>query len=71
MLTHAAGVALDGCRNIFRREKTPRERSFEHKLAMFAEEQKENRIMIGRSLSFGLLLFCVGLVMTLVYILLI
>ena len=71
VLTHAAGVALDGCRNIFRREKTPRERSFEHKLAMFAEEQKENRIMIGRSLSFGLLLFCVGLVMTLVYILLI
>lgn len=73
-LTHAAGVVVDGSRNVLNRtfcKKHPKEIFFEHRLAMFAEEMKENHIMIGRSLSFGLLLFCVGLVMTLIYILLI
>ena len=74
VLTHTVGVLMDDGKKVvnrtFRRKK-PIQISFEHKLAMFAEELKENHTMIGRSLSFGLLLFCIGLLMTLIYMLLI
>lgn len=74
VLTHTVGVLMDDGKMLanrtFRRKK-PIQISFEHKLAMFVEELKENHTMIGRSLSFGLLLFCLGLLMTLVYMLLI
>ena len=74
VLTHTVGVLMDDGKMLanrtFRRKK-PIQISFEHKLAMFVEELKENHTMIGRSLSFGLLLFCLGLLMTLIYMLLI
>lgn len=49
------------------RRKNPRKRNYEHKLALIHEEWRENSMMITRSMSFGLLLFCVGLVLTVAY----
>ncbi len=72
-LTHAAGVLLDGSKKALNRtvcRKRPIQVSFEHRLAMLEKEQSENNVMIGRSLSFGLLLFCLGLLFTLLYMLL-
>ena len=43
--------------------------SYVHKIAVKYTELVENNVIIGRSLSFGLLLFCIGLSLTLVYIL--
>lgn len=43
---------------------------YEHVLAMKSEEISENNRIIGRSLSFGLLLFGVGLALTLIYLIL-
>lgn len=71
--THAAGVLLDGVKKALNRtvcRKRPIQVSFEHRLAMLEKEQSENNVMIGRSLSFGLLLFCLGLLFTLLYMLL-
>ena len=73
-LTHAVGVLLDGGKNLLNRtlrRKRPIQISFEHKLALFSEEWRENHTMIGRSMSFGLLLFCLGFLLTLIYMLLI
>ena len=41
--------------------KHPRNVDYDHKFAMFHEEWAENSTMIARSMSFGLLLFCIGL----------
>ena len=73
-LTHAVGTLLDGGKNLLNStlcRKRPIQISFEHRLALFSEEWKENHTMIGRSMSFGLLLFCLGFLLTLVYMLLI
>lgn len=74
VLTHTVGVMMDDGKKLLNRtfyKKHPIQTSFEHKLAMFLETVKENHTMIGRSLSFGLLLVCIGLLMTLIYMLLI
>lgn len=74
VLTHAVGGFLDWVKQVLNRtfrRKRPIEISFEHKLAMLLEQAKENNTLIGRSLSFGLLLFCIGLLMTLAYMLMI
>lgn len=47
--------------------KNPSEKDYVHILAVKNEELKENNRIITRSLSFGLLLFCIGLCMTLIY----
>lgn len=71
--THILGAALDFLRKIKRkilRQKAPEhETSYEHKLAMQREKFMETNAIIQRSLSFGLLLFYVGLVFTLIYLL--
>ena len=71
--THILGAALDFLRKIKRkilRQKAPEhEISYEHKLAMQREKFMETNAIIQRSLSFGLLLFYVGLVFTLIYLL--
>lgn len=70
--THAVGTVLDGGKRVLNRtirKKHPVKVSFEHRLAMLSEEIRENNTMISRSLSFGLLLFCIGLVCTLLYML--
>lgn len=73
-LTHAVGVILDDGKEALNHtlyKNHPIQGSAEHKLAMLSEEQKENNLMISRSLSFGLLLFCLGLLFTLIYMLVI
>ncbi len=44
----------------FRRKK-PAAVDYDHKFALLHEEWAENRTLIARSMSFGLLLFCIGL----------
>lgn len=71
-VTHTLGVILDDgnllINKLFRKKK-PVKVSFQHKLAMLNEELEENNTIIGRSLSFGLFMFCMGLVLTLGYML--
>ena len=69
-LTHLAACiasAFERLGNLILRRKNPRKRDYEHKLALLYEEYQENSMMIGRSMSFGLLLFCVGLILTVAY----
>lgn len=40
-----------------------------HKFAIYYDTYSENRFIIARSMSFGLMLFCLGLVATVVYVL--
>lgn len=63
--THMVGGFLDGVEGMLHKET-----DFEHKLAMAHEDFSENSMIIGRSLSFGLFMACVGLILTLLYLLL-
>ena len=54
--------------NITWRRKRPADKDYVHILAVKSEVIRENTTIIGRSLSFGLLLFCAGLCLTLIYI---
>ena len=47
----------------------PKKRDFEHWFALKYASFKENAGFIGRSLSYGLILFCIGLCVTLIYLL--
>jgi len=71
--THLLGMCMDWFRCIKRKllhqNKPEHEVSYEHKLAMQREKIMETNTIISRSLSFGLLLFYVGLVCTLIYLL--
>lgn len=42
---------------------------FVHELAMIDLEWRENKVVLSRTLSFGLLLFCIGFILTAVYLL--
>lgn len=71
-ITHMLGCFVNslqrmGNATIWR--KKPKNVDYEHKYAMINEEWSEERTIIGRSLSFGLLLFCVGLIITVIYVL--
>lgn len=71
-LTHVVGMEMDYFVHLLNRtvwKKNPRKEEYEHRLAMKHEELAEDRTIIGRSLSFGLLLFCTGLILTLIYLL--
>lgn len=50
--------------------KHPVERDYVHVLAMRNAERKQNNIVIERSMSFALLLLCVGFTLTLLYLIL-
>lgn len=71
--THLLGFVLDWVCSVKRRilhQPIPEhDISYEHKLAMQREKIMETNTIISRSLSFGLLLFYVGLVCTLIYLL--
>lgn len=70
LLTHLAACTasfFEGLCNLLLHRKAPKKRDFEHKLALVHEEWSENAMMIARSMSFGLLLFCVGLILTVAY----
>ncbi|MDE7269098.1 MAG: sodium:proton antiporter, partial [Acetatifactor sp.] len=71
-LTHMAGCVGNelqrlGNRSVWR--KNPRNVDYEHRFALIYQEWEEDSLIIGRSLSFGLLLFCVGLLLTVIYLL--
>lgn len=71
--THVVGVVLDWIRHkkrrILRQPEPEYETSYEHRLAVQREKIMETNAIIQRSLSYGLLLFYVGLVFTLIYLL--
>jgi hydrogenase-4 component B len=72
VFTHACGKVLNFFQNISNRtwrRKNPAQRDYVHILAVKNTELKENNLIISRSLSFGLLLVCIGLCLTLIYIL--
>ena len=52
------------------RKEAPRHRDYVHLAAAKYDEVRENSLLIQRSLSFGLLLFALGLVLTLAYLIL-
>lgn len=69
-LSHMCAVIADFFQtlgNMTFRRKQPKHVDYDHKFAMFHEEWAENNAMITRSLSFGLLLFCIGLIFTVAY----
>lgn len=71
-ITHVAGMQMDRLTHILNLtlwKKAPHEEGYEHKLAMKHEELTEDNTIIGRSMSFGLLLFSAGLILTLIYLL--
>ena len=71
-LTHVGGCFANGVEQIFNAtiwRKHPRKVDYEHMYALMYKEWSEEQTIIGRSLSFGLLLFCVGLIITVVYLL--
>lgn len=71
-LTHAAGCAANGLQRLSNRtfrKKCPGNVDYEHRFALIHEELSEDSRIIGRSLSFGLLLFCAGLLLTVIYLL--
>lgn len=73
VITAALGHVLNGFQwlsNHTWKRRFPTRREYVHLLAMKHARIKEDGYIIRRSLSFGLLLFCLGLGLTLVYILL-
>lgn len=69
-ITHGLGILANGLERaanavIFR--KHPKKVDYEHKYAMIYQELSEVGTIIGRSMSFGLMLFCIGLIITVVY----
>lgn len=59
--------AFQAIGNLTWRRQNPVHRDYVHLAAMKGEEIRETNLLIQRSLSFGLLLFCVGLALTLLY----
>lgn len=61
---------LQGIGNATWNRSDPKHRDYVHLVAVKREEWLESNRIIQRSLSFGLLLFCIGLCLTLIYIIL-
>lgn len=71
--TKKMGAFLNRLQNLGNKtinKTTPKSINYQHTLAMRLDKLNENRYIIARSLSFGLLLVCLGLCATLVYIIL-
>ena len=72
-MTHAVGTFLNKLERLFNFtiwRNHPHKKDFEHDLVLKVSSFKENTGMITRSLSYGLLLFSLGLCATLIYLLL-
>lgn len=72
-VTHTIGMLLDRLEDYLNKtvhKNKPHQIEYEHGIALRFFAFKENVSFIGRSLSFGLILFCVGLCVTLLYLLL-
>lgn len=73
IFTHLFGVLADRFIHLMNKTfwyKKKRKEGAEHWLVLRHEKVSEDNTIIGRSLSFGLLLFCGGLVLTILYLLL-
>jgi len=71
-LTHAIGVLLNKLEALLNKtlwRSHPNKKDLEHWFVLKYASFKESSTVIGRSLSFGLVLFCVGLCVTLIYML--
>lgn len=71
-VTHALGSLfnrVEGALNKTVWHKTPKEKDYVHWFALKYASFKENFTFIGRSLSYGLILFCLGLCAVLIYLL--
>ena len=69
--TQAVGKFLNALQTLRNRtwgKQNPTDKDFVHIMAVRSQELKENNMIIGRSLSFGLMLFGIGLSLTLIYI---
>ena len=72
-VTVALGTLLNGVQNVMNKtvwRSLPRMTDYRHKFALKYASFKENASFIGRSLSYGLILFCGGLCAILIYLLL-
>ena len=71
-LTHVIGVFLNGLEQLLNKtiwKDHEHKKDLEHWFVLKYAAFKENATVIGRSLSFGLVLFCIGLCATLIYLL--
>ena len=71
-VTHAFGYFLNKLERFLNRtiwKNHPHKRDFEHWFALKLSSFQENTVFIERSLSYGLILFCLGLCGTLIYLL--
>lgn len=70
--THIIGSILDGIAYGVHRiigKETEESKSYEHRFAIWHERLRESNMIIARSLSFGLFLFGIGLLLTMLYLL--
>ncbi len=64
------GSIANGCAKLYYqmfRKGTPAEKDYVHEFAVRRAEMRQNNIVIGRSLSFALMLLCIGFLLTLFY----
>lgn len=69
-LTHTIGIILNGLEQLLNKtiwRHHEHKKDLEHWFVLRYAAFKENATVIGRSLSFGLVLFCLGLCATLIY----
>ncbi len=72
VITHALGRFANGLERVANAtiwKRRPKNVDYEHKYALIHEEWSEDSTIIGRSMSFALLLFCIGLLITVIYLL--
>ena len=71
-LTYAFGKFFNKLKDVLNKtvwRRKPKEMDFVHLFALRYVSFKENFVFIGRSLSYGLILFCLGLCAVLIYLL--
>lgn len=71
--THRIGCSIEQIRKLYCiiMKKDYKPKNYEHKLAIKSTDLFENFCIIERSLSFGLFMFCVGLGLTMIYLLMV
>ena len=70
VFTHAAGIAMDKLEELLNdtvRKKNPKNVNYEKKLALSLEQVVKTIRLTSRSVSFGLMMFSLGCILTLIY----
>ncbi len=72
-LGHSIGRSMERVNKLYCdiTKKEYKTKNYEHKIAIISEDLFENFRIIERSLSFGLFMFCVGLGLTMIYLLIV